>query len=472
MVRRFMSLLGSVGLVMMGACTEGTDPGVDAPIVSAGADVETAVGPTANSVTRIVGQWQVTITDLGMLPGGTFSSAYDINNIGEIVGIATDAAGIRRRVIWRNGSIVDTLPQPGSAVATATQMNEAGQLVGWANQGSGGIAYGVFWNQGTAVKLQPLPGTAASGAAANGLNAQGDVAGGGTGGGGTTPLYQHAGIWRNGLLYRDLGVIPGGNFSMAYDINNAGVVTGTGTAGGTGARQYAFVWANGVFTVLPDLPGSFLQSVGRSINTRGDVAGQSNGGEPVLWKNGVVQALPMPVRLANTVSEINDSADVVGTVGTTGVLWRQGQYIPLDPWPGAAVNSSVARGINNQGVVVGESYFPAGQGVHAVMWTVTPAGGGGNTPPSVSLVAAGSTTVARGQLVTLRATLTDPDVGDGPWTWTAFWGNGPTSGSATAPGTFPVRRSYTVAGTYSVRVRVTDAAGATGTSNSVTIRVR
>jgi PKD repeat protein len=61
------------------------------------------------------------------------------------------------------------------------------------------------------------------------------------------------------------------------------------------------------------------------------------------------------------------------------VLWKQGQYIPLDPWPGAAVSNSVARGINNNGVVVGESYLPAGQ-VHAVSWTVVPAGGG-NAPP-------------------------------------------------------------------------------------------
>lgn len=468
MLRRLSTTLGSIGVLLLGACADagnsgGTGPATDAPL-------EAAVGPTANSVTRIVGNWQVTITDLGLMPGGTFSTAWDINNIGEVVGIASDASGINRRVIWQNGVIVDTLPQPGSAVTRATQLNERRQLVGYALQNST-IGYGVFWNQGTAVKIQPLPGTAASGAAANGLNAQGDVAGGGTGGGGTTPLYQHAGIWRNGLLYQDIGVIPGGNYSMAYDINDAGQVTGTGTAGGTGARQYAFVWSNGIFTVLPDLPGAFLQSVGRSINTRGDVAGQSNGGEPVVWKNGVVQALPLPVRLANTVYEINDSGDVVGTVGSVGVLWKQGQYIPLDPWPNAAVNNSVARGINNQGVVVGESYFPSGQGVHAVMWTVTPAGGG-NTPPAVTLAAAGPTTIRRGQSLAVQATFTDPDAGDGPWGWAAAWGNGNTSGTAAAPGVLSLSRTYTKAGTFTVRVRVTDARGASTTSNSITVRVR
>jgi uncharacterized membrane protein len=454
---------------LLAACSGSAGRSATEP-ASLGVGEDVSVTSAAAAVTRIVGPWQVTITDLGVLPGGSFSTAYDINDLGEIVGIASDAGGFNRRVLWQNGVIIDTLPQPSSAVTIATQLNEHRQFVGVATQNSS-IGYGVFWSQGIAVKLQPLPGTAASGAAANGINGSGDVAGGGTGGGGTTPLYQHAGIWRNGLLLRDLGVIPGGNFSMAYDINDAGQVTGTGTAGGSGARQFAFVWSSGVFTLLPDLPGSFLQSVGRSINARGDVAGQSNGGEPVVWRNGAVQALPMPTRLANTIGEINDSGDVVGTVGTIGALWKQGQYIPLDPWPNAAVNSSKARGINNQGAVVGESYLPAGQGVHAVMWTVRPVSGG-NTPPTVTLTAAGPTTVRIGQAVTLSGSFIDPDAADGPWTWTAAWGNGQTTGSLSAPGTVTISRTYARTGTYTVRLRVVDARGGLGTSNAITIRVR
>jgi len=429
---------------------------------------------TRGSVTRTVGAWQVTITDLGFLPGGTFSTAYDINDLGEVLGIAADASGMNRRVLWSNGVIVDTLPQPGSAVTRLTQMNERRQFVGFANQGSGGIGYGVFVSGGVAVKLQPLPGSAASGAAANGINALGEVAGGGTGGGGTVPTYQHAGIWRNGLLYRDIGVIPGGNYSMAYDINDVGQVTGTGTAGGTGARQYAFRWESGTFTILPDLPGAFQQSVGRSINARGDIAGQSNGGEPVVWTNGSVRALPIPVRLANQVYEISDSGDVVGTVGNVGVLWRGGQYIPLDPWPGAAVNNSVARGINNAGVVVGESYFEPGQGVHAVSWTVTPIGKPINTPPTVTLAATTATSIVRGAGVTVRRTVVDPDTGDGPWPWVVAWGkgNGQTSGTLIAPGSFVSTRKFTAAGTFTVRAKVTDASGASSTSNAVTVTVR
>jgi len=206
--------------------------------------------------------------------------------------------------------------------------------------------------------------------------------------------------------------------------------------------------------VLPDLPGPFLQSVGRSINARGDVAGQSNGGDPVVWKNGVVQALPLPVRQANTVSEINDSGDVVGsTSGSIGVLWKQGQYIPLDPWPGASVNNSVARGINNQGVVVGESYFPPGQGVHAVMWTVVPIGGG-NMPPVAAWTV--SCQPAPAYVCTFNGTGSrDPDGTIVGYRWTNTAGT-TLSTLATFTRTFPSsgKRTWTLT--------VTDNGGATG----------
>ena len=299
--------------------------------------------------------------------------------------------------------------------------------------------------------MQPLPGSAASGAAANGLNAWGDVAGGGTGGGGGVPLYQHAGLWRNGLLYRDIGVMPGGNYSMAYDINDAGQVTGTGTAaGGPFGRQYAFIWENGVFTKLPEMPGNY-SSVGRSINARGDVAGQSNGGDPVVWKNGILYPLAFPNRLANTIYEINDNGDVVGTVGNRAALWRDGEYIELPLWPGASVPAAKARGINNQGVVVGESYFPPGQGVHAVSWTVTPVG---NQPPVAIVVI----TCVAGRRCTFDARGSTDDQGVVAYEWRNVQG--------TLLSTQPLAtRRFPSAGSVSGSLAVRDAAGLSDTKS-------
>jgi hypothetical protein len=72
----------------------------------------------------------------------------------------------------------------------------------------------------------------------------------------------------------------------------------------------------------------------------------------------------------------------------------------------------------------------------------------------------------------VRATFSDPDVGDGPWTYVWRWGNGTTTGSWTAPGSYTASRVFTAKGTYYVKVKVTDARGASTVSNEIVVRVR
>ena len=95
-----------------------------------------------------------------------------------------------------------------------------------------------------------------------------------------------------------------------------------------------------------------------------------------------------------------------------------------------------------------------------------------NTPPSVSIVPVTATRIRVGQSVTMRATFADPDVGDGPWGYTWRWGTGTTSGTWAAPGSYTATRTYTQAGTFWVKVRVTDARGASVLSNEVKVTVR
>jgi outer membrane protein assembly factor BamB len=96
----------------------------------------------------------------------------------------------------------------------------------------------------------------------------------------------------------------------------------------------------------------------------------------------------------------------------------------------------------------------------------------GNTTPSVTLAATSPTKIRTGGSVTMQGVFADPDQGDGPWSFTFRWGNGQTSGSAAAPGTITQTRTYSKAGTFNVRLSVTDASGAKGTSNSVTVTVK
>jgi hypothetical protein len=95
-----------------------------------------------------------------------------------------------------------------------------------------------------------------------------------------------------------------------------------------------------------------------------------------------------------------------------------------------------------------------------------------NTTPKVTLVATTATTIRPGGSVTVKGTFTDPDPNDGPWTWRFGWGNGPTTGTMSAPGSITRTRTYSTVGTYTIRLRVTDKRGATGISPGITVRVQ
>ena len=62
----------------------------------------------ANSIAYTIGEWQITVTDLGLLPGGTASSGLAINNQPVIVGLATDSSLALQRPFWdaNTGAIV------------------------------------------------------------------------------------------------------------------------------------------------------------------------------------------------------------------------------------------------------------------------------------------------------------------------------------------------------------------------------
>jgi probable HAF family extracellular repeat protein len=447
----------------------------------------------ANSITYTVGGWQITMTDLGLLPGGTASRALAINNLGQIVGLATDSNFELQRPIWdaNTGAIISTADNfDPASTAVPEHRNDNGEMAGTESINQN-LYRGVYWNSsGQAFGLPPMAGVdplyGSVHVKAHGINNLGQMVGASKE---SAPnYYLHAVLWQNkDTPPQDLGFLGKGayvDYSEAYGINDLGHVVGK-SALGTAIR--GFLWRNGRMIDLGALSGQVVSEAG-AINNKGLVVGKSNF-YPVIWKYDVanssstpaIQQLPIPSGFfAALPTAVNDSADVAGYAGSPNIdahaiLWRNGQAIDLGVWPGG--HYSVATGINNLGQIVGAGTVAGDNLDHALMWTVAAVGGGGggtaNTTPSASLKATSSTSIRVGRSVSVQASFADPD--NGPWSYKLDWGDGSatagnTSNAGTISGISP--HVYTRTGSFKARLTVTDGKGAAGSSNTITVRVR
>ena len=452
-----------------------------------------SIADAATTITYTVGGWQITATDLGVLPGGTASSAHAINNQGRIVGLATDSAFNLQRPFWdaNTGAIIGLANNfDPASTAIPEHFNDSGEMAGTESINQN-IYFGVYWNPaGQAFGLPPLAGAepfyGSRHTKAHGINSQGQIVGAGKD---TVNFSLHAVLWLNkDTPGQDLGFLGKGayvDYSEAFGINDFGHVVGN-SALGTATR--GFLWRNGIMINLAALSGTASEGTSASaVNNNGLAVGKSNL-YPVTWRydvansssTPVVKQLPIPSGFFTAQpTAVNDSADVAGYAGSPNIdahaiLWRNGQAIDLGVWPGG--HYSVANKINNLGQIVGTGTIAGDNLDHALMWTVVAAGGGGgtaNTKPSASLKATSSTSIRVGGSVSVQAAFVDPD--NGPWSYKLVWGDGSvTAGNTPNAGTIPgiSPHVYTRAGSFKVKLTVTDGKGAAGSSSTVTVRVR
>lgn len=135
-------------------------------------------------------------------------------------------------------------------------------------------------------------------------------------------------LWNIYYEPQDLGVLPGGTFSFAAGINDAGQVVGASSYDAEANRTFAVSWKNGKMKNLGSLPGSD-NSGARAVNAKGQVVGWASTPvtrykHAVRWTDGHIEDLgflPGGTNEYSFASAINRRGDVVGgAVASDGAM--------------------------------------------------------------------------------------------------------------------------------------------------------
>ena len=286
-------------------------------------------------------------------------SAVSVNNIGQIAGYSVNYSRPdgNHAVMWDNGSVIDLGILPGGNYSAATAVNNAGQVVGRADQDeheqavlwspSGGITNLGTWNAAAINDLGQAVGSA------------------------------YVGIYRHSLLYSeatglvDIGM-PGGVNSRATGINNLGQIVGW--SGDSSSQTTAWLrQSDGTVVSLGTLGRP--QSWTTGINNSGQVVGYyydtNKVPRPFIWSQ-VTGMLDLGI--SNGYADaINNFGQVSGTLQdadgeTHGFVWSASGGITVLNGPSRYTK---AYDINDAGWVVGKSWDVSSV-YHAMLWQPVP----------------------------------------------------------------------------------------------------
>jgi len=232
-------------------------------------------------------------------------------------------------------------------------INDAGEIVGSANNGTSGFLY----SGGVYTTLNNPAATVAT--IADDINSSGDIVG----------YYYSGGPNNHAFLYSG-GVYttiddPLGISSVATGINDADEVVGFYNSGGV---NHGFLYSAGIYTTLDHplgMGGTFAQDVndlGQIVGNYQDAGGNNHG---FLYSGGVFTSIDDPLAGAGPSGNgsfaqgINDAGEIVGyywdAVGTHGFLYSGGVFTTLDDplVVYSGFGGTFANGINNSDEIVG-----------------------------------------------------------------------------------------------------------------------
>ncbi len=212
--------------------------------------------------------------------GGNNGEASAVNEHGQIVGMAENGTvdstcppnttnnRIQLPAVWEHGRVHALPTLDGNPDGFAFWNNDSGQVVGYSGTCGGATIHAVSWTNGVASQLHGL----GTGAIAENINNQGQIVGTIGSADGTT---QYGALWQNGVL-TNLGLLPGDFGGVAFGNNSRGQIVGANWDSNF-YWNHAFIWQNGVMTDLNTLfpAGSNLYATfAAKINERGQIGGQ------------------------------------------------------------------------------------------------------------------------------------------------------------------------------------------------------
>ena len=312
-----------------------------------------------------------TLTALG-LPGGSDSRATDINNAGEVVGWSyIIGEEIPHAFIYSSTSGISDLHQSG-LMSQANAINSTGTIIG--------MTFAPPNNPQTTIWRNGLGSTINSSVVrsiGNSINTYGDLAGDIVFDG-----YRHAYRYTSGggeanEHLQDLGTL-GGSTSFGLAINDPGTVVGSSLTSSSNWQQHAFIsratrpHANEMIDI-GTLGGEHSEA--RAINNSGTVVGwawQENGrSEAFVYSNGNMRGLGTLGGFSSSACGINESGNIVGWWSPDGLsrrafLYSQGNSSStmtdltslIDPLSGWTLIEATA--INDSGMIVGYGIDPNG----------------------------------------------------------------------------------------------------------------
>jgi probable HAF family extracellular repeat protein len=312
----------------------------------------------AASASTLPAQAQTTSYDLTVV-GAANSDAWGLNNEGTVVGQTYDPTFNRFRAFVNTGTGPVDLGTFGGTNSIAAAVNDAGQVVGSADNADGQSRAFLYQND-TMTDLGTFGGIRSSGW---GINAAGVTVGSAFAPENPNDFSGERAFMRPpGGTLQDIGTLPGFSspYAAATDINNHGQIVGaSGQAGPGDPPVHPFLYSNGVMTDLGTFGNAY--STANAINDLGQVVGYSDSladfhiPQAFLYTGG--NLINLDARLGGTGStayDINNLGQIVGESGTFGAFIMQGDTVTslnalIDPAAGWKIQ--LPKAINDRGQI-------------------------------------------------------------------------------------------------------------------------